>query len=217
MTSIQYSTALVVFFPPYILFEIPSNILLKKLKPNVWLSLCMFGFGLVTICQGLVTSYGGLLATRFFLGLTEAGMVSYGGAGRGRTTRCLRSPHNALSANLFYHFSLVSRMFLLDFDVVSQGGGSEALHLLLCFYHTCRCIWRSTSQRYRQDARSKFSSPCKTFTGLLGLLYKPEAHEIRADSSLQRQQMRGYNGWRWIFILEGVLTCLISFAWWYVL
>ena len=74
MTSIQYSTALVIFFPPYILFEIPSNILLKKLKPNVWLSLCMFGFGLVTICQGLVTSYGGLLATRFFLGLSEAGM-----------------------------------------------------------------------------------------------------------------------------------------------
>jgi MFS family permease len=34
----------------------------------------MFGFGLVTICQGLVTSWSGLLATRFFLGLTETGM-----------------------------------------------------------------------------------------------------------------------------------------------
>jgi MFS family permease len=34
----------------------------------------MFGFGVVTICQGLVTSYGGLLTTRFFLGLSEAGM-----------------------------------------------------------------------------------------------------------------------------------------------
>jgi len=42
----KYNTALVIFFVPYILFEIPSNILLKKLKPRVWLSICMFGFGL---------------------------------------------------------------------------------------------------------------------------------------------------------------------------
>lgn len=70
----QYNTALVIFFVPYILFEIPSNVILKKLKPRIWLSLCMFGFGLVTLLQGFVQNYSGLLATRFFLGLTEAGM-----------------------------------------------------------------------------------------------------------------------------------------------
>lgn len=57
-----------------IIFEIPSNIVLKKLKPHVWLSLCMFGFGLVTVCMGLAQGYGGLIACRFFLGLFEAGM-----------------------------------------------------------------------------------------------------------------------------------------------
>ena len=36
--------------------------------------LCMFCFGLVMTMQGLVQSYGGLIATRFFLGLTEAGI-----------------------------------------------------------------------------------------------------------------------------------------------
>ncbi len=66
--------ALTIFFVPYVLFEIPSNVILKKLRPHVWLSLCMFGFGLVTICQGLVQSYGGLLTTRFFLGVFESGM-----------------------------------------------------------------------------------------------------------------------------------------------
>jgi MFS family permease len=70
----RYNTALVIFFVPYILFEIPSNVLLKKFKPNVWLSICMFMFGLCTICQGLVSSYSGLLTTRFFLGLFETGM-----------------------------------------------------------------------------------------------------------------------------------------------
>ena len=36
----KYNTALTIFFVPYIVFEIPSNILLKKLKPHVWLSAC---------------------------------------------------------------------------------------------------------------------------------------------------------------------------------
>lgn len=33
--------------------------------------------GVVTILQGLVTNYGGLLATRFFLGVFEAGIFPY--------------------------------------------------------------------------------------------------------------------------------------------
>lgn len=74
LSGTQYSTALTIFFVPYVVFEIPSNIILKRLKPHVWLSLCMFGFGLVTICQGLVQGYGGLIATRFFLGVFETGM-----------------------------------------------------------------------------------------------------------------------------------------------
>jgi hypothetical protein len=74
LSSTQYSTCLTIFFVPYVVFEIPSNIILKKLRPHVWLSICMFGFGLVTICQGLVQGYGGFLATRFFLGLFETGM-----------------------------------------------------------------------------------------------------------------------------------------------
>lgn len=32
-------------------------------------SLCMFLFGFVTICQGLVSSWGGLMTTRWFLGI----------------------------------------------------------------------------------------------------------------------------------------------------
>lgn len=29
--------------------------------------------------------------------------------------------------------------------------------------------------------------------------------------------MRGYHGWRWIFILEGVLTCVVSFVFFFVI
>ena len=33
---VEYNTALTIFFIPYILFEIPSNLFLRRLKPNVW-------------------------------------------------------------------------------------------------------------------------------------------------------------------------------------
>lgn len=71
LKNVEYNTALTIFFVPYIVFEIPSNVLMKKLKPHVWLSGCMFMFGLATVCQGLVRNYSGLLATRFFLGCFE--------------------------------------------------------------------------------------------------------------------------------------------------
>ena len=70
----QSNVALTIFFVPYVLFEIPSNILLKKFKPHVWLSGCILAFGIVMLCQGFVHNYSGLLATRFFLGLAEAGV-----------------------------------------------------------------------------------------------------------------------------------------------
>lgn len=93
LAGTEYNTALVIFFVPYILFEIPSNLLLKRLKPHVWrksykvdvppeqslminclVSACMFLFGVCTICQGLVHNYAGILAVRFFLGVFETGM-----------------------------------------------------------------------------------------------------------------------------------------------
>jgi len=74
LKDVEYNTALTMFFVPYIVCEIPSNILLKRLSPRVWLSGCMFLFGVVMVCQGLVQNYSGLLATRFFLGMFESGM-----------------------------------------------------------------------------------------------------------------------------------------------
>ncbi|KAF5093967.1 hypothetical protein D0Z00_003752 [Geotrichum galactomycetum] len=70
----QYNIALTVFFVPYILSEIPSNYFLKKLNPHVWLSGCMVLFGAVTLAQGFVKNFGGLVVCRVFLGMSEAGM-----------------------------------------------------------------------------------------------------------------------------------------------
>lgn len=74
LTGDRANTALVVFYAPYIISEIPSNILMKKLNPHVWLSACIFAFGIIMLGQAFVKSYGGLICTRFFLGLAEAGI-----------------------------------------------------------------------------------------------------------------------------------------------
>lgn len=54
--------------------QVPSNALLKKFKPHLFLGICIGLFGVVSLCQGFVTNYAGLLATRFLLGLFEAGI-----------------------------------------------------------------------------------------------------------------------------------------------
>ncbi|KAF5323566.1 hypothetical protein D9611_005788 [Ephemerocybe angulata] len=70
----QYLICLSMFFFPYALFEPASNVLMRRLKPSVWLSSMMFLWGIVMTLHGIVKNYHGLLALRLLLGLTEAGL-----------------------------------------------------------------------------------------------------------------------------------------------
>ncbi|KAF3403019.1 hypothetical protein DPV78_003840 [Talaromyces pinophilus] len=74
MTGKQYLVTLSVFFIGYSAFEIPSNIALKLTSPRIWLPTLMLVWGVVATLMALSTSFGGLLAARFFLGATEAGV-----------------------------------------------------------------------------------------------------------------------------------------------
>ncbi|KAE9978654.1 hypothetical protein BLS_000401 [Venturia inaequalis] len=113
----RYNICLVIFFVPYVLFEIPSNVLLKKFKPNVWLSFCMF-----------------------------------------------------------------------------PG----------CFYLIGMWYRRHEAQR-----RYSFFFSSTTLAGAFGALL--------ASAIGKMDGLRGYQGWRWIFILEGTLTCLVSFAFFFLI
>lgn len=73
LSSQEYNLALTVFFFPYALFEVPSNILLKRLRPSIWFPLITMLVGVCMLSQGLVRNYHGLVVARFFLGVTEAG------------------------------------------------------------------------------------------------------------------------------------------------
>lgn len=73
MKGNDYNIALFLFFIPYIAFEVPCNILLKKMRPSVFLSVIIIGWGIVTIGMGCVKTYGGLIACRMLIGALEAG------------------------------------------------------------------------------------------------------------------------------------------------
>ncbi|KAF9969751.1 hypothetical protein BGZ73_007748 [Actinomortierella ambigua] len=75
ITSTQFNMALTVFFIGYILFEIPSNIMLKLLGPKIWISLVIVVWGGVMMSMSSVTNAGSLYAARFFLGVAEAGLL----------------------------------------------------------------------------------------------------------------------------------------------
>ncbi|KAI0090075.1 MFS general substrate transporter [Irpex rosettiformis] len=74
MSNYQYSLALTITVIPYVLIEIPSNLWLKRIGPNIVLPLMTVLWGIATTLQGTVTSYGGLIACRFFIGLFEGGL-----------------------------------------------------------------------------------------------------------------------------------------------
>lgn len=110
----------------------------------------MFFFGLVSICQGLVQNYAGLLITRFFLGLFEAGMM----------------PGCNYLIGMWYKRSEAQRRYSLFFSSTTLAGA---------------------------------------FAGLL------------ASAIAKMDGMRGYSGWRWIFILEGVLTCVVALSFYFLI
>ncbi|EXJ71206.1 uncharacterized protein A1O5_06200 [Cladophialophora psammophila CBS 110553] len=72
--SYQYSISLLVFFPGYALFVIPSNYVLHRTSVRYWLTFLSITFGLFTLGMGLIRNYAGLVAMRVFLGICEAGV-----------------------------------------------------------------------------------------------------------------------------------------------
>jgi sugar phosphate permease len=74
ITDKQYLIALTVFFFPYALLEPASNVVLRRIRPSVWLSSMMFVWGIVMMCHGFLHNYGGLVTLRVLLGVAEAGL-----------------------------------------------------------------------------------------------------------------------------------------------
>jgi ACS family tartrate transporter-like MFS transporter len=69
-----YGMAAGAFFWGYVLFEVPSNIILEKVGARLWIARIMVTWGLISGATAFCTGPYSFMAIRFLLGLAEAGL-----------------------------------------------------------------------------------------------------------------------------------------------
>lgn len=139
----QYNMCLTIFFLFYASMEIPSNMLLHRVKPRWFIPTTMVLWSIVMTLMGTVRNYDQLLATRALLGLFEA--------------------------PLFPGISYILSRYYKKLEILK-----------------------------RQAIFFSAASVAGAFSGLL------------AAAIAQMDGIGGYEGWRWIFILEGLLTFVVG-------
>ncbi|KAI7904169.1 major facilitator superfamily domain-containing protein [Cokeromyces recurvatus] len=73
MSSTEYQWALSIFYFSYVLFDLPSNIIMRRWRASFWLAILMFCWGIVATAMAACKSFTSLMMCRFLLGLFEAG------------------------------------------------------------------------------------------------------------------------------------------------
>lgn len=58
----------------YLLFEVPSNMILARSKPSIFLPVLMLSWGALSVGVQGINSFAGMVAFRFALGIIEAGL-----------------------------------------------------------------------------------------------------------------------------------------------
>ena len=64
-----------IFFLGYVLFEVPSNILMHKVGARIWIARIMFSWGLIGATMAFVHTPMQFYVLRFLLGVAEAGFI----------------------------------------------------------------------------------------------------------------------------------------------
>ncbi|KAF2731768.1 MFS general substrate transporter [Polyplosphaeria fusca] len=139
----RYSIALLVFFITYFIFEIPSNMVLRKAGAANWLSFLCLSWGLVTLGAGFAKKWTDIVVCRLLLGLLEAGFFP------------------------------------------------GCVYLISCWY-----------TRYEVQKR------LATFYGIN--ILANGFGSILAYGIMQLNGKAGYLGWRWIFIINGLMTVVLA-------
>ncbi|KAH6662905.1 major facilitator superfamily domain-containing protein [Plectosphaerella plurivora] len=143
MKGLAYNNALAIFFPFYVIAEVPVNILMKRFSPYMVIGVMMIAWGVVCTLMGIVQNYHGLLAARAVLGLTEGGLF----------------PAVAYYITMWYRRHECGLRLAIFFSAATIAGA---------------------------------------FGGLL------------ARGVLEMRGVAGLEGWRWLFILEGIITVVVA-------
>lgn len=74
LTSKQVSTGLALFYVCYVVFDFPSNLIMSKLSPHVWMSRIVITVGIIGTCMTAMKAAWSLYLLRLLLGVVIAGM-----------------------------------------------------------------------------------------------------------------------------------------------
>src|SRR4051812_35270125 len=73
LTAAMFGFGATLFYIAYTAFEIPSNVLMAKVGPRLWIARIMITWGLCGVAAAFATGPYSFYATRFLLGAAEAG------------------------------------------------------------------------------------------------------------------------------------------------
>lgn len=73
ITDERYSVLIMVYTAVFIVFELPSNLLLKYIAARHHIARIAVGWGIVAMCGAATTNFNGMLANRLFLAVAHAG------------------------------------------------------------------------------------------------------------------------------------------------
>ncbi|KAL5342661.1 major facilitator superfamily domain-containing protein [Aspergillus crustosus] len=144
MSGTDFNLATSILFVGYLLMQLPSNLLLTRVRPSLFLGIAMGIWGVISACQAAAQSFAGLVVARFFLGFVEAPFF----------------PGAVMLMSSWYT-------------------RQELSYRIAWFYAG--------------------SSLANAFGGLIGAGVLGNLH-----------MSHGISGWRWLFIIEGVLTVALS-------
>jgi MFS family permease len=68
----QYQTCVSILFVGYLLGQVPSNMILNRVRPSWYMAGFCMAWSVVSLLTYKATSFGSMVACRFLLGITEA-------------------------------------------------------------------------------------------------------------------------------------------------
>ncbi|SCU96597.1 LADA_0H01750g1_1 [Lachancea dasiensis] len=76
MSTNDYNTGMQIFYAAFTVAEVPSQLLSKRIGPDIFIPIQMVAWSIVSMAQSAITNKGGFFASRAFLGLLEGGFIA---------------------------------------------------------------------------------------------------------------------------------------------
>ncbi|CAE6466421.1 unnamed protein product [Rhizoctonia solani] len=215
MKGFDYNIAASVFYITYCAFEIPSNLAMKKIGASRWFPAQMIAWGAVTTLMCLVNTYPGIVISRLFLGVTEAGLfpgINF--------YISLWYPRGSLAQRIaiFYASTTSSGAFsgILAYGIVKMDGiaGLQGWQWIFCLEGLVTVVVGAMSFFYMHDLpeNAKFLNE-KEQTRILDMM-KADSPDLAThfDWKFVRQAFGDYKSWVYSIIYIGGLIPVYAFS-----